>query len=403
MFSGVALSAVFIIAVAVISRNQTMSLRESIAIGVLSAIAVLSDPLAVFPILIAFLFLGLATSNFKRISGTILLFTFLISCFGIYLLITSSVDDFYRDVYFFNTHIYNKYYNANPMRLVEFPRIILNGLSILEPNRWLQREMLIPFESYTYFQKFFIGGFIYRLAVVSLGLLLLTHKKWLLAGFVYTFAAASLIRSEGFFRQIAFVLIAIFCVQYLIFVLLKDDGSPTKIGESHKFNSFWRNLQILSHSIISAILSIFFIWFCLHTLISDLQKPKTFSYAKNLGAYETKTREIRELTCGEEVALGVYPGDPLIYFYTGLQPISRYIYFWPWVAEIGLTEVLDDLRRGSAIVYIDKDVDVWGYQTKVYLAELIGYLDNHYIPKGSFYLSPDLAEACGYPRTGSSD
>jgi hypothetical protein len=399
-FSGIALIVVFIICVAVIRRDRPLLLREIIIIGIFSAIAVLSDPLAIFPVLITFMSLALVRLNLKQTSFTILLFIFFIGCLGFYLLSTSSVDDFYRDAIFFNSRIYPNYYNAKLTRLVDFPNLLIKGLWILAPQRWLQHDMIIPFEGFNNVQKFLIGGFIYRFTIISLGLLLLTRKKWLLAGFIYTFAAGTLIRSEGFFRQIPFVLVAIFCAQYLMINLSMEERYWTATRETQEHKKLWGYLYSVSHLVISVLLGLFFIWLSIYTLFSDLQKPRVFSYSKNLGAYETKTREIQELICGNEVALGVYPGDPLIYFYSGLPPISRYIYFWPWVAEIGLGDVFKDLQTGSAIVYIDKDTDVWGYQTNEYLAELISFLDEHYVPVGSFYLSAELAKTCNFPRTG---
>jgi hypothetical protein len=106
----------------------------------------------------------------------------------------------------------------------------------------------------------------------------------------------------------------------------------------------------------------------------------------------------KSLTCGREAVLGDYPGDAAVYFFTDLKPVSRYIYMWPWVAQVALPDEVDRLRQGEVIVRLEPILSVWGRPTRTYLADVINYVESHYVPAGDYdFLSPELAERCPPP------
>ena len=66
------------------------------------------------------------------------------------------------------------------------------------------------------------------------------------------------------------------------------------------------------------------------------------------GADSTLVPNIKSLACSQDAILGYYPGHPIVYFYTGLRPVSRYVLMWPWVAEVAMPDVLASLQSESA-------------------------------------------------------
>jgi hypothetical protein len=123
------------------------------------------------------------------------------------------------------------------------------------------------------------------------------------------------------------------------------------------------------------------------------------SYEATFQPYEALAQQLAAQSCGRAAALGYYPGDPTIYFVTGLRPVSKYVYVWPWVAQVAMPDLLAGLSQGEAIVHFDAHMPVaWGYPTSVYLASLQTYVGEHYVPAGDSYVSPALAGYCP-PRT----
>jgi hypothetical protein len=135
--------------------------------------------------------------------------------------------------------------------------------------------------------------------------------------------------------------------------------------------------------------------FVIYSLATGVRTSNTLSYEYRFEVYEQKALEISKITCGQSVSLGYYPGEPFIYFFTGMSPVSRYIYFWPWVSEIGLADVVKSLKSGKSIVYVDR-ISIWGYPVVSYLKDLLDYLDKNYVLVNGYYLSPDLYSLCGY-------
>lgn len=120
------------------------------------------------------------------------------------------------------------------------------------------------------------------------------------------------------------------------------------------------------------------------------------AYTDNFTHYHMMSDEIHALSCNEpDVRLGYYPAEPSIYFFSNMRPVSRYLFLWPWVAEKGMNEIMTELQSTSAIIYVDQNVEIWGYKTRDYLAPLIQFVEQHYQKtKADFYLSPDLYRRC---------
>jgi len=90
---------------------------------------------------------------------------------------------------------------------------------------------------------------------------------------------------------------------------------------------------------------------------------------------------MRTFNCGgTDVRLAYYPVDPLVYFFAGMEPPGRFTYLQPWVAELGQLETIEALRTTPTVVYIETDANIWGYTAADYLAPMIIFLNENYVP-----------------------
>jgi alanine dehydrogenase len=118
------------------------------------------------------------------------------------------------------------------------------------------------------------------------------------------------------------------------------------------------------------------------------------SYAASFGDLERDAAEIRRLAAGRQVALGYYPGQPMIYFLADMPPIAGYLYLWPWVAEVGIDDVIAATRVEPAIVFLDCGAVRAGNPVQRYLAPLEVHLQAGFAnPAPCVYVSPSLASA----------
>jgi hypothetical protein len=116
-FTSVALTAAFIVTIAILSKRIAAGRKELLTLGIFATVAVLSDPLAIYPILCLLIFLALSPA---RIKGSLLVAAPLViglGLYGSYLLISGSLEAFYLDVIRFNAEVYSKYTFLSPFRL----------------------------------------------------------------------------------------------------------------------------------------------------------------------------------------------------------------------------------------------------------------------------------------------
>ena len=241
-------------------------------------------------------------------------------------------------------------------------------------------------------------GLLYRAVFLLLSLILLMRRRWLAAAFVYIFAAAMLFRVTVAFRSLHLALTAL-AVAIVLVTDTAHQHDHARLNPVDQRNAVGQAFLALHWGIRLAVGGLL-VWMLALGLwrVADLTRQGGLSYQANFGSLIAVADEVTTLSCGQDAALAFYPGNPYIQFLSGLRPVSRYVFMWPWVAEVALPDVLESLQTESqALVYIDKSAEIWGqWPTRKYLADLISYLDNHYIARGSnYYLSPGLAQQCG--------
>jgi hypothetical protein len=380
-FSGIALLGLLAISLAILQAKVSPRKSHWITMGVLSVIAVGSDPLSIYPVTVSILFLSL-----KKLEWGGKLFLIFLSGMMLYLvhlLLTKNLTNFYSNAILFNRIVYSKYTFTDPVRLNLLSYYISNLLELFN-KEWLQNiNPLYKISlTFTMFDKWFFTGFLYRLAILLASLSLFQQKQKLPALLLYVFAATTLTINKWDFRAQPFILTALYGISAQIILGKKvTNSTPVRIF-------------LYSSQIIIIFLTLWMFYRSTDYLVSG-----NYPHGKQLfSPYQNAMRIINHLTCNQEnVYLAYYPSGNYYYWYSDLQPVSKYVYMWPWVAEIGQQDVLNVLKdKQIKAVVVIQPLTVWGkYNTMDYLKPLIRYIEKRYRKvEDGIYLSPNLVNNC---------
>jgi hypothetical protein len=380
IFGGISLVVIFSITLAVIGGQLNETWKPYGVIGVFSIIAVLSDPLSVYAVGIAIVFTAMMAPKQAATMG--LLIAVSLSFYLGYLFVSETFTDFIKDTIYFNLYVYGKYdVDTNPVRFWDFLKIFVRGLALFS-TRWLDLDP--GKEVFSRLEYWIFTGFLYRLSLLLLTLFFVIQRKYLAALFVYCYAVALLLISETGFRATGFIMVALFAAAEL------------SVGQwlQQQVYRIRRWFPITARILVGSMA----LWLVVRAATHLFSEPEFLAYKINFRPAEIKADLIMsELgNCGlSQVSLAYYPGDPYMYWFTGMRPVSKYIYMWPWVAEVAIPEVINSLDKGSSLVYID-NVTVWkAYKTKDYLLQLHEYLEERYVKVAEgWYISPDLSTRC---------
>jgi hypothetical protein len=396
-FAGLSMMAVFILTLTALAGRRCEDRAYWLALGLFSAIAILSDPTMVIGVAVALAALMISRAGRQRVGWSVLVLLAVFIAYAIRLGLDGSLPAFYRDAITFNEQIYSKYGGPTQARLSGVVSSFQHGLHLLDFERWLEPNYG-PIVRYSLPERWLFDGLLYRAVFLLLSLTLLMRRRWLAAAFVYTFAAAMLFRADVAFRSLHLALTALAAAIVLITDTAHQHDHARLISVDQR-NAVGQAFFAWHWGIRLAVGGLL-VWMLALGLwrVADLTRQGGLSYQANFGSLIAVADEVKRLSCGQDVALAFYPGNPYIQFLSGLRSVSRYVFMWPWVAEVALPDVLESLESESQVlVYIDKSVSIWGqWPTRKYLADLISYLDNHYITRGpDYYLSPGLAQQCG--------
>jgi len=159
---------------------------------------------------------------------------------------------------------------------------------------------------------------------------------------------------------------------------------------------FGRSSAIVLEFAVSLLAGSMFLWLIFRVSGVEILEFSERLQSNPLDWIESNSWYLNELACDvPDAKLLELPWNPMLYFSSGLPPVSKYLYLTPWVAEIGLQPVLKDLATGNVIVQFDNQVEIWGYSPMEFLGPIQEYLAGHYLEQSEgFYLSPGLVDAC---------
>ncbi len=302
----------------------------------------------------------------------------------LYLLISGTFSDFWQNAIYFNQAIYNKYTPASALRIGPFLETTIKGLNLFDPV-WRNYDPLYHFSlQSTKYDSWIFTGFLYRLTIIVGCVFLTIRKEFRRAIFTYLFCAAAITISPWEFRAQTFILIALFMAASFCC----GDIFPT-ISNKILTISLW-TLRLATAAA--------WLWVIMRSSMYLYQNRTQFTYDNTFRQYEISGAQIREIGCNSpDVRLISYPGGVYNYWFSSFQPVSGYSYMWPWVAEVGLSNVIEGLDQpGILAIAIREDAVVWGlYDTRDYLAPLDDYLNKKYIARGNgIFISPELESKC---------
>lgn len=380
-FAGTALVVIAIIVLAILQQRVTPNWKHWLTIGIFCTIAFLSDPLSVYAVAIALALLFTKRPAWGMSAG--LVFIGSLSLYAGYLLVTGHAHAFWESAVLFNSQIYARYLNAGPLRLDELFSVVIRGLEIADPV-WLDTNPFRPITGiYTDLDRWFFTGFLYRFSIIAAVLFLALRKQYRATIFLYLFAASTVIINKWGFRGQPFVMIALTAVSALITHEWWRDTSSRHM----------RTVQITTGAMVLVATG----WLSLR-LTTDIYNNLASYNDAQFATFEQESAYIRKLSCDQpDVLLAHYPFGSYYYWFTDMKPVSKYVFMWPWVAEVGLDAVIHELDQKQALaIVVRQEGVVWGlYDTKEFLRPLDEYLAANYqeVADG-VYVSPALHAQC---------
>ena len=395
VFVGIASAALFAIMLYILTRENVQKNIVWISVVVLATMAFWSDLQSVYVISVILLFLLLHQNSRKMFFK--LVFSMFIVNLAIVITMWSSgvLDDFIRDGIKFNLEIYSKYTNA--VRVLWFNQILDQMLHAFYFYRfdWFQLTGWTDLGTLSDPNRWWLTGGLYRLSLIVLSMLLVFRRKLTAALFVYLYGSTLIVRASSYFHSLPFVMTSLFSLSFLI-----AKGLYQPLISSKKIVDFdprfppilWKTLRF-----VIKMLCLMGIWLGVYGAYQTFRASSNtfFDFQKNY--YDQIIREISDISCNNRnVYLGFFPGDPMVHFLSGLHPVSRFTYLFPWTVEVGLEETINQLNHKKSIVLIDMNGIIWSrYRVKDYLSELIQYLNNNYLLiRDGVYVSHDLALDC---------
>lgn len=391
-FNGTAFVPVFAMAFAAATRQTPIRRQHVIWVGVFASVAILSDPLAIYPVALSVIVMSVA-AGWKKAAAAAAIVAALLSVWLVTLLATGALGAFVADAIRFNHEVYSKYTRVDPLPYQPIVHAAWTLLALFDA-RWAHLPSLVT--RYTQPDRSPLTGFFFRAAIIIGTMLLLGRRKWLAAVYLYLTAAILIgAMGEERFRAIPFILVALFASAWCC---TEQWQRPPAAGlpEQRRWQPSRLALPYFTRGVVGLAL------LCLLLLGLDgiVENRAYLSYTANFQGYEQRAAMLRRLACDRpDVALIDYPSDPLMHFFTRMRPASPYIFMLPWVAEVALPEVIQRLASTPTLVQIDPDGAIWGRRNSLYMASLIEFVSTHYVVVGrGLYRSPELNVACPIAR-----
>jgi len=387
-------------------------------IGTTLGMALLTDPLMVYPAGIALL--GVFISGLRqRAPAAVPLreglrralwsggaIAVLLGVFAVYLLASGTAGDFYQQAIWFNQEIYAKYEDARTLRFDTLLRNAATGLDVFNP-RWVRHidpfislptYRSVKLEDENLYATWIFSGLLSRLSILACMAGLAMRRRISALAFLYLFAAAMMVRASDGLYAMGFTLVSLFAAFYLQVELRRLAFFRAIHTRQGGLSTGWQVVQWV-WLLVLVFIGGMQVWSAFRGGYYIVKNWNWFASQRHVRMYDEFGDEIRDLACGSpDLELSVFPINPIVHFVTGIPPASRYVYMYPWVAEIGKEELITELKANpAAVVWINTGRKSGEPDSPaVYMAEVIDFLNEEYFVLGQdFWLSPELAERCG--------
>lgn len=373
---------VFALTLAILLGHRQPDWKYFAVFGLFGSVSILSDPLLIYALGVAILLILVKNIRFGILAAC---FTGVyLAVYASYLFATGSTHAFFQDAYLFNSQVYGKYRYTATLRFKDLWLLSVRGLGISEPSWWILDPMKPIGYAFMQFDTWLFTGFIYRLSCIIAAIYLFLQKKYHSSVFVYVFAAALLLVYKGYFHAQPFVLVALIVIVGII----------TQEWWSQALSLPLRYTYIVTAVLFAATI----LWVSVRSIAYSVENWREVLPSTSFVNITNDAKRIRTLACGQkDVYLIHYPDGTYTYWFTNIPPASRYIFMWPWVADVGLSQSIEDIRSHPLVIIIrSPDFVLWNtYNTKEYLRPFDQVLEKEYIrvSPGAF-VSPELAKRC---------
>lgn len=368
VFSASLLFPLTVVGLSWVQGRSRPSGSQALVVGALAGLAFLNDPLTL-PIS-ALVFLATLARSLRATGWAGVSFLIVVTAALVRLLVLDSWDAFWRCAVQFNLEVYLRYLGVAPWERLW--KIASSALEVADPRWWHAAWFPLGFPD----RAWFTGGF-FRAVTLLAVLVELFQRRIFAALWLYGLAVFELsLLGQERFRAASFVLLALFL------------GARFAAGTAPGFSS---RTRLLFRALCVAPL----LWIAVASAVQMYTLRQYSSYQTSFGRYERQAAWLRSLACLRGTKLGWYPADPYLHFFTGLEPLGGFLFLFPWVAEVGMHDVVEAAKNGRALLYVDLDGEVWGHRNRDYLAELYRFAKQNYVEVArSFFVSKDVADAC---------
>lgn len=370
MIGGFALGAVCF---AVHARGLAASRGMFVLLAVAGLVASMSNPFfgLVTAIAIGSLFLAPQIPRMFVVKLGLTIALPIATYFG-YLAASGGLGAFYSYTIVFNTVTYQKYASLKILPTLGKQLLLFN---LFNPY-WFSSWDPLRFNPVTFvpvFDHWVFSGLFYRVAAIGACLLFAARREYRTALFLYLFTATLPLRGDDLFHAAPFVF---FCL-FLVGILVEEAMSLARPWKIALLACCVAPTLVLAASGGRYVAQ--------HALQSDFDRLLA------------EAQFIRQAAQNRsDVQLGHYPDGNYMYYLTGLRPLSKFVDFYPWVAEIGKADVDAKLASASNVVLVmDITGNVWTYPNYVTLESEIAYAKEHLVKERfgwlTVYVSPSIA------------
>ncbi|GEM_PF-5084630 len=361
-FAAIGVFVMFTVLLRVFDTGVRMSRTAAVIVGIFGGLALLSYSETAW--CVVFSFLMMLSQRSARRAAWISIATAAVCLIGalLVLIATDSLSAFYDQAILFNLDVYSKYTSCQISLLKNIIPAILKLLHLFDPQ-WFNGSLEISFSKNRGLDAGLLTGWAYRFFLLLLCFALLLRKRYRAS--VYAYGSAAILTSlHGMhFRALPFLFIAVYAVSVLATDFPKTGshqaGGKVSVGLSR------------IASVLAILMALTWQFRFSSATYSDANR---LTYEATFGHMARQAEKIHDLTQGDDsIKVAFYPGNIDLYFWVQNRPLCRYIYLWPWVAEIGMDEVIDALKHEKALLILTTRGDVWNRPHREFLSQLIHY------------------------------
>jgi hypothetical protein len=356
---------------------------KHLLIGVFGAVAMLTDPTAVY-IVGAMVLLLWARGGWRAAAAMALPGAVGVLGMVAWLHATGSWDAFMDYALRYNRDVYAVFGRAHASGLraaVPYDGVFWNAVTALRvlDDRWWAVVPATPLSwPGALHDRWVLTGLAYRVYVIVLTLLLVLGGDRRRALGLYGFAVLALaLRGQEGFHASTFALASLLSAGVVVTAELSALAQWRGSGTVRAVRGV-----VATGLVVLAACGASVLW----------RERAALAYEANFGRYEDLGRTIEARTCRDPgVRVSHWPSDLLVNWFADRLPLSKFTYVLPWTIDLGRDDLLAALRRERAVVTVDLDGTVGPYANADYLGELLTAMEDRFaqVERGVF-LSRDL-------------